>query len=238
MSQTVHTWAGLPDPSDPAAPSGRTCDVAVNAARLLHMIQGHLAPRAERAEWSRWLTRSAVEAAARAERSYEDEQPLESMRTIAIHMERWVRASFAWPLVWIKELLSENTKREIWGAVLPIGAILIIRRARGRAAFVTAYFKSEDLNAPLSSRWRNRVRALVQKHAEWNPSARSFIVQPTSPVRFVTPERWGFATGYAYSPWRAPEFSWPEAEAAVRSAEPFPLKPRRRPRPGGPGHER
>jgi hypothetical protein len=91
MNETVHEWIGLPDPTDPAAPHGGRFDVAVDASRLRHIAKGRLTFRTMRAEWPRWLSRSAVDAAAtRADAAFEDEQFQNALRTIASDLERWI----------------------------------------------------------------------------------------------------------------------------------------------------
>ncbi len=185
-------------------------------------------------------------------------------------LEQATRESFCWPLIMVTRvvqpssthpnLLPTSSSKSTanlpqpldfqtmhWRAVLPVGAILVVRRVpRHKRNIVVTCYILEDYDKSPHYRWKSAVKKLLRRYVpiskdeHGRPTGwfypKQAVTYPTGQrlcVDLVTPTNWGFNMQVQGGRWLGRLPDWPAVEqirsAIQTSPQRFHLRPRHRP---------
>jgi hypothetical protein len=229
-------WSDLPDPTDPATPHGRTCQIHVGQKTWDHVYPKHIQPGRE--PWGEWIPTSTLTALAAAVGS----GPADLIEEVLRLMEEAVCESLGRPLVLLyqRKRLATDSGRCYWVLVLRNGAKAVVQSKGSHNELDTCFYPERASRArSLDQRWERVVEDLVLQHTVLVPAGQRHP-GPTESfssgeyihdnVVFVNPLTWGFLVatpgGRVWQGWPLP---WPTAAPAPAPAPvPSRLRLRRR----------
>jgi hypothetical protein len=232
------TWNDLPDPRPERAAAGPPCAVRLTARALRHIVEHHWGDGKE--PWDDWLP---VEVVQSLSRNGLKGASAEDLRAVVDRFGQALRHTFGRSL-----LLCYRARRtheagrlhlEVWQAVLPCGAVLIVHpRPNPPEQVRTCYFRKRVCPLPPAERWYRLADALLLEHGCLSDDGGSLLppgpghavrvrgtAEERTQIRFVSLAGWGFAESLRGNPFRGLA---PWAAEAAPSPGRRRLRPRRR----------
>mgnify|MGYP000047132114 CR=1 FL=1 len=219
-------WDELPDPRDPDAPRGKRCTVMLYEECLAHIVQRHISRHD--GPWREWLTQELCD---RLIQWYYGESDLdnETLQKLNQLFGGALRESLSRPLVLLTHL---GASRHAWIAILPTGAIFVLRSkfSDSRAHLVTCYYPDRPNLHPPHRRWRHIAHTYLWRYAPIREQggARRFFMPENEKIRFVQPENWGFDMSARPPVWRGALPDWPAAKKLSPKTKQHRIKLRQR----------
>ncbi len=155
-------WEDLPDPVDPATPSGHRTQIIVDSGAWRHLLEKHVLSCKE--PWEDVFSLEVLDSLGRSDRRNDlgDEIVVQAL----LELEGQVRSSLGRPLALVYEVRplgwSGAHPLQDWLLILPVGATVYVHSRQGGNWLATCYFsRAAVVEFRRERRWQSVVRRLV-----------------------------------------------------------------------------